>query len=179
LKKMISPQLKSDASPHVVALVQQTELRCDGWADNLTLLGSTHDVAVWGELTQIIDLVEQQIKQFGHGSQQQREAMISLGRAGARLLDKSCVMKLSRGDSWLRWTSELREINETGGSCSAQLRGVCRLFRHMAPKSTSCGNTIAHSIALQHSTVADGEAYSGISTGTPNTWLAVNSRQSG
>jgi hypothetical protein len=90
---MISPTLKSDASPQVVALVEQIEMQCDGWAESLTLLGSTHDVAVWGVLTQIIDLVEQQIKQFGHGSQQQREAMISLGRAGARLLDKICTMK--------------------------------------------------------------------------------------
>src|ERR1039458_3587602 len=106
---MISPKLKSDAIPQVVALVEQIEVRCDGWAENLTLLGSTHDVAVWGVLTHIIDLVEQQIKQFGRGSQQQREAMISLGRAGARLLGKICAMKLSRGDSWLRWTSELRE----------------------------------------------------------------------
>lgn len=106
---MISPTLKSDASPHVVALVDQIEVRCNGWAENLTLLGSSHDVAVWGVLTQIIDLVEQQITQFGHGSQQQREAMLNLGRAGARLLDNIWAMKLSRGDNWLRWTSELRE----------------------------------------------------------------------
>ena len=66
---MISPQLKSDASLQVIALVEQIEVRCDGWAENLTLLGSSQDVAVWGVLTQIIDLVEQQIKQFGHGAE--------------------------------------------------------------------------------------------------------------
>jgi hypothetical protein len=107
---MTLPILKSDASPKVVALVKEIEDRCEKWAANLALVSDfPHDTAVWGILTQIIDLIEQQIKQFGHGSQQQREAMINLGRAGARLLNEISAMKLTNSDSWLRWTSGLRE----------------------------------------------------------------------
>jgi hypothetical protein len=106
------PVLRSDASPQVLTIVKQFEERCEQWADKLTLVRFTRDVAVWGVLTEIIDLIEQQVKQFGHGSRQQREAMINLGRAGARLLGEMEAMKFVSGDSWLRWTQELRETTQ-------------------------------------------------------------------
>lgn len=106
------PVLRSDASPQLLAIVKEFEERCEKWADDLRLVRFTRDVAVWGVLTEIIDLIEQQVKQFGHGSRRQREAMINLGRAGARLLGEMKAMNFASGDSWLRWTPELRETTQ-------------------------------------------------------------------
>jgi hypothetical protein len=68
-------------------------------------------VAVWGVLTQIVDLIEQQITEFGHGSQEQREAMMNLGRAGSLLLDRLRGTKLPTKTALLRWTPELKETS--------------------------------------------------------------------
>jgi hypothetical protein len=106
------PVLRSDASPQVLTTVKEFEERCDKWAERLRLVRFAHDVAVWGVLTEIIDLIEQQVKQFGHGSWRQREAMINLGRAGARLLGEMEAMDFASGDTWLRWTLELREASQ-------------------------------------------------------------------
>jgi hypothetical protein len=107
----VASTLKSEASAQVVELLHAAEERCEDWAQNLALVNCGHDAATWGVLTQIIRLVEDQIKHFGHGSQQQREAMINLGRAGASLLGKLRAMNLPDG-GLLRWTSELREATE-------------------------------------------------------------------
>jgi hypothetical protein len=103
------PKLKRDAAPELVAHIDQIEQQCDAWADNLVLFRSCHDVAAWGVLTQIIDLIEQQVRQYGHGSYQQREAMINLGRAGALLLNRIRSSHLAVRDAWLRWTPELKD----------------------------------------------------------------------
>lgn|ERR1039458_7957652 len=125
---MISPTLQSDASPQLIELMKQIEDRCDEWAEHLALVGFTLDVAVWGTLTQIIDLIEQQIQQFGHGSQQQKEAMINLGRAGARLLGEIRSMELPIRESWFRWTTELKEASRqavlTAHNCEAFVGGL-------------------------------------------------------
>ena len=88
--------------------MKEVEGRCDNWAKNLRRLNFPHDVAAWGTLTQIVDLIEQSIQQFGHGSIQQRDAMINLGRAGAQLLGTLRTMQLPIDGTWLRWTPELR-----------------------------------------------------------------------
>jgi len=108
---MTSPVLKCQASPQFIAKVQEIEDRCNTWAENLALAGFTHDTAVWGSLTQLVDLIEQQVGKFGHGSQQQREAMINLGRAGALLLNTLRGTNLAVKEPLLRWTSELRRAS--------------------------------------------------------------------
>ncbi|MGA7219407.1 MAG: hypothetical protein WBX38_13885 [Candidatus Sulfotelmatobacter sp.] len=109
---MVSPVLKSDASPELIAQVQEIEDRCDKWADALALSGYSYDVGAWGVLTQMIKLIEEQISRYGHGSQRQREAMINLGRAGSLLLDWLAKTKPPEKNSWLRWTSELARAGE-------------------------------------------------------------------
>ena len=120
---MARPVLESDASPQLAAQVQEIEDRCDKWADGLALTGFTHDIAAWGALTQVVDLVERQIKEYGHGSQEQREAMLNLGRAGALLLDKLRAPTLPMKPVWLRWTPELKEASQqavlTAHNCGA------------------------------------------------------------
>lgn len=105
------PVLKCDASPQLVAQVLEVENRCNHWADGLALAAFPHDTAAWGILTQIVDLIEQQIKEYGHGSQEQREAMMNLGRAGALLLDKFRGGSLPAKATWLRWTPDLKEAS--------------------------------------------------------------------
>ena len=73
------PVLERDASPELISLVAQVEAECDKWIESFSLSAFTHDVAVWGVMTQIIDMIEQEINRWGHGSQQQRETMINLG----------------------------------------------------------------------------------------------------
>jgi hypothetical protein len=106
------PKLKCDAPPELVEQVRKIEERCDSWADNLTLLSFSYDVAAWGVLTQIIDLIEQQIRGHGHGSPEQRDAMINLGLAGALLLDRLRSLELPTKDGWLRWTQELKDASK-------------------------------------------------------------------
>ena len=108
---MVSPVLKCDASPQIVARVREIENHCNKWADGLALADYTHDAAVWGVLAQIVDLIEQQIGKYGHGSQGQREAMMNLGRAGSLLIDKLRGTKLPTKAAWLRWTPELKEAS--------------------------------------------------------------------
>src|SRR3982074_2427086 len=101
---MTSPAFKCDASPQLVEQVREIENQCNKWTDGLALADFTHDVAVWGVLTQVVDLIEQQIAKFGHGSQEQREAMMNLGRAGSLLLDTLRGTKLPMNTGWRRWT---------------------------------------------------------------------------
>ena len=108
---MASPVLKCQASPQFIAKVQEIEDRCNTWAEGLALAGFSHDTAVWGSLTQVVDLIEQQVAKFGHGSQQQREAMINLGRAGSLLLSTLRGTKLPMKEPLLRWTSELKQAS--------------------------------------------------------------------
>src|ERR1700722_4519266 len=105
--KMQSPVLKSEAPPELTAQVQQVEDQSDEWSRDLSLGNFTHDVAVWGALTQIISLIEGQIGQHGHGSQKHREAMINLGRAGALLIDELRRSALPDKPVWLKWTESL------------------------------------------------------------------------
>jgi len=109
---MASPVLKSDASPQLVAQVQNIEDQSDKWADGFALAEFTHDVAVWGTLTQVIDLIEQWIAHYSHGSQEHREAMINLGRAGALLLHELHGTHLPAKAVWLKWTPELKETTK-------------------------------------------------------------------
>ncbi|HLM82129.1 MAG TPA: hypothetical protein VK302_16115 [Terriglobales bacterium] len=109
---MASPVLKSDASPQLVAQVQNIEDQSDKWADGFALAEFTRDVAVWGTLTQVIDLIEQWIAHYGHGSQEHREAMINLGRAGALLLHELHGTHLPAKAVWLKWTPELKETTK-------------------------------------------------------------------
>jgi hypothetical protein len=108
LTDMASPVLKCDGSPQLVAQIQKIENQCNKWADGFVLANFTYDVAVWGALTQVVDLIEQHISKFGHGSQEQREAMMNLGRASALLLDALHGTKLPVKPVWLKWTSELK-----------------------------------------------------------------------
>jgi len=102
------PKSYSDASGALVAQVKQIEDRCNKWADNLALANFTHDVAAWGTLTGIVELIEQQVEKYGHGSWEQRYAISNLGRAGALLLGTLRQAKLPSKDVWLRWTQELK-----------------------------------------------------------------------
>jgi len=104
---MQSRVLKSDAPSEFIAQVQQVEDQSDKWSRNLSLATFTHDVAVWGALTQIILLVEYQIAQHDHGSQKHREAMMNLGRAGALLIDELRRSALPNKPVWLKWTPPL------------------------------------------------------------------------
>lgn len=99
--------LKSDAPSDLIAQVKEIEDQSDVWSRDLGLATFTHDVAVWGALTQIILLIEQQIGQHGHGSQKHREAMINLGRAGALLIDELRRSVLPDKPVWLKWTPPL------------------------------------------------------------------------
>lgn len=99
--------LKSNASPELIAQVRSLEDQSDKWSHDLALANFTHDVAVWGTLTQIILLIEQCIGQHGHGSQKHRETMINLGRAGALLLDELRRTVLPDKTVWLKWTPAL------------------------------------------------------------------------
>lgn len=65
---MQSRALKSDAPLELIARVKEIEDQSDKWSRDLGLATFTHDVAVWGALTQIILLIEQHIGQHGHGS---------------------------------------------------------------------------------------------------------------
>src|SRR5450755_1741601 len=96
--------LKSDAPSDLIAQVKEIEDQSDEWSRDPGLATFTHDVAVWGALTQIILLIEQQIGQHGHGSQKHREAMINLGRAGALLIDELRRSVLPDKPVWLKWT---------------------------------------------------------------------------
>jgi len=106
---MPSPTLKRDASADLVAQVQRIEDQSDKWSDSLALAGFTHDVATWGVLTQIIDVIEQYITKYGHGSQEQRETMMNLGRAGSLLFDWLRKDNLPDHGSWPRWTQALAD----------------------------------------------------------------------
>ena len=111
---MQSRVLKSDAPSELIAQVKEIEDRSDEWSRDLALATLTHDVAVWGALTQIILLIEQQIGQHGQGSQKHREAMINLGRAGALLIDELRRSALSDKPVWLRWTPPLAAATQQG-----------------------------------------------------------------
>ncbi len=109
-----SPKLKCDAPSELIEQVQAIEDQSDRWADNLALFGFSHDASVWGVLTQIIHLIEQHIELYGHGSQEQREAMINLGKAGARLIVELRRAKWHSKPVWLRWTGDLEEASRQG-----------------------------------------------------------------
>jgi hypothetical protein len=109
---MAPPTLKRDASPELVAKVQEIEDRCDKWTESLPLAGYGHEVAAWGVLTQMINLVEEYVRDYGHGSQRQREAMTNLGRAGSALLDWLVKVKPTERNSWLRWTPDLASASK-------------------------------------------------------------------
>jgi len=79
------------------------------WLDGQAILDFPRDAAVWGVLTQVTELIEQHIEQYGHGSQKQREAMINLGRDGALLLENLLRREFPQKAAWLRWTPALRE----------------------------------------------------------------------
>jgi hypothetical protein len=104
---MQSCVLKSDAPLELITQVKEIEDQSDKWSRDLGLATFTHDVAVWGALTQIILLIEQHIGQHGHGSQKHREAMINLGRAGALLVDELRRSALPDKPVWLKWTPQL------------------------------------------------------------------------
>jgi hypothetical protein len=104
---MQSRVLKSDAPLELITQVKEIEDQSDKWSRDLGLATFTHDVAVWGALTQIILLIEQHIGQHGHGSQKHREAMINLGRAGALLIDELRRSALPDKPVWLKWTPPL------------------------------------------------------------------------
>ncbi|MFZ0321667.1 MAG: hypothetical protein WAL56_21265 [Candidatus Sulfotelmatobacter sp.] len=104
---MALPTMKRDASPELLAQVKAIESCSDKWSSSLALAGYTYDVAAWGILTQMIGIVEEHITRFGHGSQEQREAMINLGRAGGLLLDWLSNAKLPQEGPWRRWTAAL------------------------------------------------------------------------
>ena len=104
--------LKSEAPPELIAQVQQLEDQSDEWSRALSLTTFTHDVAVWGALTQIILLIEGQIGQHGHGSQKHREAMINLGRAGALLIDELRRSPPPDKPVWLKWTDPLADATQ-------------------------------------------------------------------
>jgi len=106
------PKLKCDAPPELVEQVRKIEEQCDSWANRLTILSFSYDVAAWGVLTQMIDLIEQQIRAYGHGSPEQRDAMINLGLASALLLDRLSSLDLPRKERWLRWTQELKDASK-------------------------------------------------------------------
>ncbi len=109
---MASPTLERDASPGLIAQVQQIEDRCDKWAETLALAGYGYDVAVWGVLTQMIILIEEYIRDYGHGSQMQREAMTNLGKAGSLLLDWLEKAKPPEKNLWRRWTPDLADASK-------------------------------------------------------------------
>ncbi len=131
---MAVPVIKCDASSEVVAQVQGIEDRCNNWADGLALNSCTCDAAAWGVLTQAVDLIEQEIKDYGHGSQEQREAMINLGRAGALLLGKLHEAPLPAKVPWLRWTTELKEATRqavlTAHNCGAFINCFTMWHKH-------------------------------------------------
>lgn len=110
-RKMASPKLYSDAPSDLIAQVQQIENQCNEWADSLTLVDFTHDVAVWGALTGITDRIERVIEMYGQGSWEQRDAMSNLGRAGALLVDTLRRRNLPEKQVWLRWTQDLKEAS--------------------------------------------------------------------
>jgi hypothetical protein len=105
---MSLPILKRDAPTDLLAQMKQIEERCNKWAGNLALLGWPRDVASWGTLTQIIELIEQHVARYGQASREHRDAMIRLGPAGAWLLNRIRSSYRATKESWLRWTDELR-----------------------------------------------------------------------
>lgn len=109
---MAPPILKRDASPDMISDVKKIEEQSDKWAGDLALADFTHDVAAWGTLTQIINLIEQQIQRYSHGSQEQLEAMINLGRAAALLIAWLRGAQLPIKEVLLRWTLDLREATQ-------------------------------------------------------------------
>jgi hypothetical protein len=78
--------LKCDAPSEAIRQIKAIEDQADKWIDRLILGSYSHDAAVWAALTQIVALTEEYIVGYGHGSQEQREAMINLARAGALLV---------------------------------------------------------------------------------------------
>ena len=127
-RKMASPKLYNDAPSELIARVQQIENQCDKWADSLTLVDFTYDVAAWGALTGIIDRIERVIEKSGHGSWEQRYAMSNLGRAGALLLDTLRTTKLPAKQVWLRWTQELKEASAQAIDAAHQCDGFIGCF---------------------------------------------------
>lgn len=125
---MSSPTLYDDASSELIEQIKQIENRCDKWADSLALSDFTYDVAAWGALTSIIDLIERQIEQYGHGSWEQRYAMSNLGRAGALLLDTLRKRQLPPKQVWLRWTQQLKEASGQAIEAARQCDGFIGCF---------------------------------------------------
>jgi hypothetical protein len=104
-----SPVFKNQASSELLEQVRRVENQSDKWLDGLALFSFPRDVAVWGVLTQIVGLIEQYVDRYGHGSQEQREAMINLGRDCALLFKNLPQKNFSEREALLRWTSELRD----------------------------------------------------------------------
>lgn len=107
----MTPNLKRDAPPEAIRQIQAIEDQADKWIDHLVLSSYSHDAAVWAALTQIVALTEEYIVGYGHGSQEQREAMINLARAGALLVETIGRVELPTKKAWLRWTDELRRAS--------------------------------------------------------------------
>lgn len=125
---MTSPTLYNDASSELIAQIKQIENQCDKWADSLALNDFTYDVAAWGALTSIIDLIERQIEKYGHGSWEQRYAISNLGRAGALLLDTLSKRQLPPKQVWLRWTQQLKEASAQAIEAARQCDGFIGCF---------------------------------------------------
>jgi hypothetical protein len=125
---MSSPTLYDDASSELIEQIRQIENQCDKWTDSLALGDFTYDVAAWGALTSIIDLIERQIEQYGHGSWEQRDAMSNLGRAGALLLDTLSKRQLPPKQVWLRWTQQLKEASAQAIEAARQCDGFIGCF---------------------------------------------------